>query len=238
MTKTRLSRLVLFDIDGTLLHSGGAGKEAIRQVLKAVYGTAGPIDSYPFAGRTDLQIFHELLQRAGLSEEDIEAGIPRVLAIYPRHLQETIGDFEVRVCHGVEELLEEFVGMPCLELALLTGNLEAGARIKLQAARLERFFPWGAFGSDARARKGLPVIAVERAYRRTGHRFVGKDIVIVGDTPADILCGRGLGVRSIAVATGPHSCDELRPWDPDFCFPDLTPTDAVVDAILTPANPR
>jgi len=230
-------RLVLFDIDGTLLHSGGAGREAIRRTLEAVYGTAGPIEDIPFAGRTDLQNFYALLEAAGLSEEEIEAGLPRVLQMYPQHLQEVIGGYRVRVCPGVEELLERLAARPELEVALLTGNLKAAAWIKLRAAGLERFFQWGAFGSDARNRTDLPAVAVKRAYRRTGRLFVGKEIVVVGDTPADIKCGRALDVRSIAVATGPYSLEDLRAWDPDFAFQDFTDAEAVLEAILVHKPP-
>ncbi|MGQ9586053.1 MAG: HAD family hydrolase [Anaerolineae bacterium] len=225
-------RLVLFDVDGTLLHSGGAGREAIRLTLEAVYGKAGPVNGFPLAGKTDLQIFYELLHEAGFSEEEIEAGIPRAVEVYPGCLRQLIGNHQVRVCPGVTELLESLTGTPEAEVALLTGNLESGAWVKLQAARLDRFFRWGAFGSEARDRSDLPALAVARAHERTGHRFAGKEVVIVGDTPADILCGRGLGVRSIAVATGPYSCEDLLAWEPDFCFRDLTDAEAVMKAIF------
>ncbi len=230
----QLKRLVLFDIDGTLLHSDGAGREAIRQALLAVYGTAGPIATFSFAGNTDYQNFAGLLKGAGLSQEEIEARLPEAMALYPQRLRRIIGDFRVRTCPGVVPLLERLTAHPELEVALLTGNLEEAAWIKLRAAGLDRFFTWGAFGSDARERTDLPPVAVERAYQRTGRRFAGKEIVIVGDTPADIACGQPLGVRTVAVATGPYSCEALRAWRPDFLFEDLTDADAVLEASLRP----
>lgn len=230
----RLQRLVLFDIDGTLLHSDGAGREAIRQALLAVYGTAGLIKTFSFAGNTDYQNFVGLLQGAGLSQEEIAARLPEAMALYPQRLREIIGGFRVRPYPGVVPLLERLTAHPELEVALLTGNLEEAAWIKLRAAGLDRFFTWGAFGSDARERTELPPVAVERARQRTGRRFAGKEIVIIGDTPADIACGRPLGVRTVAVATGPYSCEALRAWEPDFLFEDLQDADVVLEAILRP----
>ncbi|MGQ9457326.1 MAG: HAD family hydrolase [Anaerolineae bacterium] len=230
----RLRRLVLFDIDGTLLHSDGAGREAIRQALLAVYGMEGPIKTFSFAGNTDYQNFVGLLQGAGLSQEEIAARLSEAMALYPQRLREIIGGFRVRVYPGVVPLLERLTAHPELEVALLTGNLEEAAWIKLRAAGLDRFFTWGAFGSDARERTELPPVAVERARQRTGRRFAGKEIVIIGDTPADITCGRPLGVRTVAVATGPYSCEALQAWGPDFLFEDLGDTDAVLEAILRP----
>lgn len=231
---TSLQRLVLFDIDSTLLYSDGAGREAIRQTLLEVYGITGDITAFSFAGKTDYQNFAGLLREAGLSDEEIEAGLPRAFALYPRRLREIIGGFRVRPCPGAVPLLERLTARHDVEVALLTGNLEEGAWVKLRAAGLDRFFTWGAFGSDARERTDLPPVAVERALQRTGRRFVGKEVTIIGDTPADITCGRPLGVRTLAVATGPYSCQELRAWEPDFCFDDLTDTDAVLEAILQP----
>lgn len=230
----RLQRLVLFDIDGTLLHSDGAGREAIRQALLAVYGTAGPIKTFSFAGNTDYQNFIGLLQGAGLSQEEIAARLPEAMALYPQRLREIIGGFRVCPYPGVVPLLERLTAHPELEVALLTGNLEEAAWIKLRAAGLDRFFTWGAFGSDARERTELPPVAVERARQRTGRRFAGKEIVIIGDTPADIACGQPLGVRTVAVATGPYSCEALRAWEPDFLFEDLQDADVVLEAILRP----
>lgn len=230
----QLKRLVLFDIDATLLHSDGAGREAIRQALLAVYGTAGAIETFSFAGNTDYQNFIGLLEGAGLSPEEIEARLPQAMALYPQRLREIIGRFRVRTCPGVVPLLERLTARPELEVALLTGNLEEAAWIKLRAVGLDRFFTWGAFGSEARERTGLPPLAVERAYQRTGRRFVGKEVVIIGDTPADIACGQPLGVRTVAVATGPYPCAALRTLGPDFCFEDLTDADAVLEAILHP----
>jgi phosphoglycolate phosphatase-like HAD superfamily hydrolase len=230
----QLKRLVLFDIDGTLLHSDGAGREAIRQALLAVYGTAGPIETFSFAGNTDYQNFVGLLRGAGLSQEEIAARLPQAMALYPQRLREIIGRFRVRTCPGVAPLLERLTAHPELEVALLTGNLEEAAWIKLRAAGLDRFFTWGAFGSEARERTELPPVAVEKAHQRTGRRFAGKEIVIIGDTPADITCGQPLGVRTLAVATGPYPREALRAWEPDFLFEDLADADAVLEAILRP----
>ncbi|NLE76600.1 MAG: HAD family hydrolase [Chloroflexi bacterium] len=228
------AKLVLFDIDGTLLHSGGAGRQAVAEALEMVYGRPVVLDGFRMNGKTDLQIIHELLAAAGLSEAEVQAGLPRLMEVYPPHLRRLIGGYPVRPCPGVSALLAALAGVPEAEMALLTGNMEGGARVKLEAAGLHGFFRWGVFGADARERSALPPVAVERAYDRTGRRYQGKEIVIIGDTPADILCGKGLGVRSIAVGTGPFTCAKLAAWEPDACFADLTPTEAVLQAILAP----
>ena len=234
MTKPNLRRLVLFDIDGTLLHCGGAGRRAIQETIEQIYGLSDFMDGYRFAGKTDCQILSELLHLAGLQEEEIEAGVVHLLEAFPRRLQQIIREHETVRCPGIPDLVDELAQHPGVEVALLTGNVEAGAYAKLEAAGIRDRFSWGAFGGEALERSDLPPIAVERAHQRTGYRFVGKEIVILGDTPADILCGQSLDVRAIAVGTGPFDCQKLQAWQPDLCFADLSPTDEVLTAILSP----
>jgi phosphoglycolate phosphatase-like HAD superfamily hydrolase len=234
MTMPNLRRLVLFDIDGTLLHCGGAGRRAIEETIQRVYGRSDFMDGFRFAGKTDCQILSELLQLAGLPEEEIEAGVRHLLELFPRQMEQIIGEHETVLCPGIPDLVDALRAHPGVEVALLTGNVEAGAFIKLAAAGIRDRFSWGAFGGEAVERSGLPAIAVDRAQERTGYRFTGKEIAILGDTPADILCGRSLDVRSIAVGTGPFDCQKLAEWQPDHCFADLSPTDEVIAAILAP----
>ena len=132
---------------------------------------------------------------------------------------------------GVHALLDRLTRHEALVLGLLTGNIEQGAWMKVEAAGLATFFETGAFGDRAKERNELPALAVEAARVKTGHAFEGKDVVIIGDTPNDVLCGRGLYVTSLAVATGGYSRAELAEFEPDFLFDDLTETSAVFKAI-------
>jgi phosphoglycolate phosphatase-like HAD superfamily hydrolase len=228
-----MKRLVLFDIDGTLLTAGGAGRRAVTDALTAVFGQTGPVGSYSFAGRTDPQIVTELLASAGMAKADVEARLPEFWDAYLANLQREIGGADVHPLPGVPALLDriEAEGGDVV-LGLLTGNVQAGARIKVQAAGIgfDRFLV-GAFGSDHADRPELPAVAAERAKKRTGVEFAGKEIVIIGDTPFDIACGEHLGVRTIAVATGVHSLDDLAACGPDYLFDDLSDTAAVWGAI-------
>ena len=228
-----MRRLVLFDIDGTLLKADGAGKRAVRDALVEVFGTTGPIDSYSFAGRTDPEIARTLLSAASLPPEEIDPRLPDLWESYIARLRREMVHAQVEALPGIPELLrrvEEAGGE--VVMGLLTGNIEEGARLKVDAARLgwERFAV-GAFGSDHADRPELPAVAVRRARERTGVEYAGKEIVIVGDTPFDITCGARLGVRTIAVATGGHSTEELATHAPDHLFPDFRDLDAAWAAI-------
>jgi phosphoglycolate phosphatase-like HAD superfamily hydrolase len=228
-----MRRLVLFDIDGTLLSADGAGKRAVNDALVEVFGTTGPIERYSFAGRTDPQIARELLTAAGLATEEIDPRLPALWDSYIANLRWEMERTEVTPLPGIPELLrrvEDAAGETVL--GLLTGNIEEGARIKVDAAGLgwERFRV-GAYGSDHANRPELPAVAVRRARDLTGMDFTGKEVVILGDTPFDIQCGAHLGVRTIAVATGRHPVEELAAHDPDHLFPDFSDVEAVWAAI-------
>lgn len=226
---------MLFDIDGTLLSSGGAGKRAVAEALRDVFGETGRLEGYSFAGRTDAQIVHELLGAAGWARDEIEARLPAVWAAYLAGLQRELRAAPARALPGVHTLLDRLAdaGDGAVVTGLLTGNLADGARLKLTSAGLDPArFRVGAFGSDHADRPELPAVAVQRAHEATGLRFDGREVVVIGDTPFDIRCGDALGVRTVAVATGPFSAAELASHRPDFVFPDLSDTDAVARAIL------
>ena len=231
-----MKRLVLFDIDGTLITSGGVGARALKDALVEVYGQTGPIGAYNMGGRTDPQIVRELLTAVGMAVDEIEAQFPVLWDLYLRNLRAEVerNGARVRTLPGVPALVDhlEQAGDPTV-LALLTGNIVQGARIKLEAAGLgfERFRV-GAYGSDHWERPELPAVAAQRAREATGLDFEGKEIVIIGDTPFDISCGEHLGVRTIAVATGSHPADALAACGPDYLFGDLSDVDAVVRAIM------
>jgi phosphoglycolate phosphatase-like HAD superfamily hydrolase len=226
-----MRRLILFDIDGTLLDAGGAGRRALADAMVRVYGQTGPMDGYSMGGRTDPQIVRELLGAVGVDEREIEAGFDSLWPAYVEGLRSEIA--AVEALPGVPALLERLHGQGGEALlGLLTGNVVEGARIKVKAAGLPfGRFRVGAYGSDHWRRPELPAIAVRRARELTGIGYEGKEIVIVGDTPFDISCGAHLGVRTFAVATGGHSADELAACGPDYLCADLSDTDAVWRAI-------
>lgn len=226
-------RLVLFDIDGTLLDTRGAGRRAFHAALLEIFRTTGPIDSYRFCGRTDPEIARYLLTAAGISEDQLILDLPRLWDRYLTNLEVELQAGPARLCSGVGDLIDR-IEDHCdqLALGLLTGNIERGARLKIESTGLaySRFL-LGAFGSDHEIRDQLPTVAVARAEAKVGHIFEGKSVVIVGDTPADIACGAPLGARSVAVATGLFTAEQLAACEPDYLFETLEDTEAVIQAI-------
>lgn len=228
-----MHRLILFDIDGTLLHSHGAGRRAMEAALVRSFGTKGPA-AYRYDGKTDRQIVRDLMRSEGFDDASIDARMPQVMESYVAGLEREIAAPNARVeaLTGVMQLLDALVHRTHCVIGLLTGNLEPGAQRKLQAAGIgyERFAV-GAFGSDHEIRAELPAIAQSRARERLGLHVDGRSMVIVGDTPSDIHCGRPIGARAIAVATGQYTVDALAEHDPDAVFSDLGDTEAVLAAI-------
>jgi phosphoglycolate phosphatase len=228
-------KLVLFDIDGTILLTDGAGKRAIHRALIDVYGGTGPED-HRFDGKTDPQIVRELMRLAGHADDHIDAGMQRLLDTYVGYLEDElrVGAAGVEVMPGVCELLDALDGRDDIVLGLLTGNLEAGARAKLVAAQIDfSRFRVGAYGSDHETRGELPAVAQKRARHDLGLDIVGRDVVVIGDTPADLQCGNGIGASAIGVATGHYSVDDLRQYPALAVFEDLSATDEVVRTILS-----
>jgi phosphoglycolate phosphatase len=225
-------KLILFDIDGTLIWPDGAGRAAMQRALADVFGTAGPTDSLPMAGKTDWQIITELLTAAGIEPASIEAHLPQCYQAIARHMLDTARERQIRACPGVPALLDRLTADRDLMLGLLTGNLHVTAPIKLRAARLDpAFFLVGAYGSDGRIRAELPAVAIARAEALTGGEVRGQEVVIVGDTPADITCGQHLGVTAVGVATGQYSVEALKAVGAKHVFADLANLDAVVSTL-------
>lgn len=224
-------RLVLFDIDGTLLSAGRAARESVLAALGRVYGWGGSGERHDFSGKTDPQIVRELI-RDSVGDERCEAQLHLALEAYLEELTSRLTPEAVVPKPGVAELLVRLAAEPAVTLGLLTGNLERGARIKLEPPRFNGYFPFGAFGSDSANRYELPAIAVSRAAAHSGRRFEGKSIVIVGDSVHDVACGRTLGVRSVAVATGPTPADRLQAERPDVLLESFADVDRGLEAIL------
>lgn len=229
-----MKKLILFDIDGTLLSTRGAAKRAFHRAMLEVYGTAGPIATHTFDGKTDPQIVRELLELEGHEDAAVMAGLPRLWGAYLRELKTELDqpDHTTDVMPGVHALLRRLAAFERDALVgLLTGNIEPGAALKLASAGLAGF-RLGAYGSDHERREGLPPIAVERARALTGIHFRARDVVIIGDTPADVHCGRSLDVHAVGVATGRHGAMVLREAGAHSVFADLSDTEAVLEVLL------
>ena len=227
-------KLVLFDIDGTLLLSDGAGRRAINRALLEVFGGVGPQD-YHFGGKTDRQIVRELMRLEGHGDDRIDREMAELLGRYLAYLHEELSAPGHRpyALPGVPELLDALEARADVVLGLLTGNLEMGARAKLRSVGLDfDRFRVGAFGSDHEERPQLPAIARDRTKRHLGIDVSGAAIVVIGDTPADLTCGQSLGASAIGVATGGFSVEELRQHQPLAVFDDLSNTEAVVRVIV------
>jgi phosphoglycolate phosphatase len=232
--KTGMRRLILFDIDGTLLNTNGAARRAFERALVEVYGTAGPLATHPFDGKTDPQIARELLKLAGLNDAAIDSRVTALWDVYLRELAIEMAepDHTTTLYPGVPALLAALQQNGDVCLALLTGNIARGARLKLESAGISEFFPFGAFGSDCEQRDGLPAVAVERARQHTGRGFQGHEVVIIGDTPNDVTCGHALGVFTLAVATGRHSRADLLAAGAHMALADLGDTALLVDMLV------
>ena len=235
---THGTRLVLFDIDGTLLLTDGAGRRAIHRALVEVFGGTGPTDHW-FDGKTDPQIVREVMRLAGRSDAHIDERMQASLDRYVELLDEELRDpnYEPHVMPGVLQLLDALEARSDVLLGLLTGNLASGARAKLEAVGIAHArFAVGAYGSDHELRPELPAIAQRRTREACGVDVLGENVVVIGDTPADMECGRGIGARAIGVATGRFSTTALASAGAHSVFETLEGTDAVLDAICSRSN--
>jgi phosphoglycolate phosphatase-like HAD superfamily hydrolase len=223
-------KLLLFDIDGTLLTTHGLGREAVEAALLASQGRPIPAGRVSFSGKTDPQIFRELLC-AEVAAEALDAAMAAAMAAYQDEVRRRIGAARVVMLPGVRRLLD---GLATTEatLGLLTGNLRPMAYLKLGRLGLDGFFPFGAFGCDHEDRNALPEVAAARAEARTGRRFAGRDVVVIGDTPRDVACGRAAGAFTVAVATGQYRRDALAAHAPDLLLDSLEDTDRLLAALL------
>jgi phosphoglycolate phosphatase len=226
-------KLVLFDIDGTILWSDGAGRRAMQRALMTAFGSSGSAD-YRYDGKTDRQIVRDLMRMDGHADELIDARMQALLDDYVTGLHEELhsGETFIQRFDGVLELLDALEAREDRRVGLLTGNIEVGACAKLRAVGIDPTrFTVSAFGSDHEVRGELPAIAQRRAREDLGLHVEGDAIVIIGDTPADIDCTRGIGARAIAVATGRYSVADLSQHGPAAVFADLSDTAAVMRAI-------
>lgn len=228
-------RLILLDIDGTLLYPDGAGRVGLKAALERVYGVAGPIEDYHFGGYTDRRTVYRLLNAAGIDDATISRKFNEIEEVMVEEMTPRIqrGDHNLKALHGGLELVAALHSRDDVLLGLVTGNFRQTAMLKLHFAGYDTdVFRVGAFGDESEQRHDLPPLAVNRATALTGKDYHGHSIVIVGDTPLDIQCGRPIGARSVAVATGWTSYTDLQVHQPDALLHDLGDLGRALSAIF------
>ena len=239
-TTDRDYRVLLWDIDGTLIRSvrPGGFKEYTIPVMESVFGTAGRLPEMTVSGMTDTQIVIEALRDAGFTREELRRRVRRLRALYLEELERVTGVEGARVFEvlpGVRAALEAADAHPRYRSALLTGNIEPAARLKMRLVGLSDFFTLpGAFGDESHDRRDLARRARERISRRLGFDVQSHQLIVIGDTPNDIACARHAGARAVGVGTGRvHGVETLRPHSPDVLFSDLSDTSAFMHALDT-----
>jgi phosphoglycolate phosphatase len=229
-----MRKLVLFDIDGTLVLTGGAGLRGMNRALQEVFGGSRGLDGIPVAGRTDWAILADAVRRLGRAlDGPMLADLQRR---YIAHLADEIqhpGEGRKGVMPGINEILTRLELREDVVVGLLTGNFEEGARVKLEHFDLWRYFRCGAFGGDAADRNALVPVAIERARGLGMPDVADSDVIVIGDTPHDVACAHAAGAVAVAVATGSSSVEELRATGAEYVFQDLSDTKAFL-ALLEP----
>jgi phosphoglycolate phosphatase len=222
-------RLLLFDIDGTLINSGGAGIYALKKALVERHGIEDDLENIEIAGMTDSGIVISILKKHQITET--RENVTAFLDSYVHFLSLELPRRKGNLLPGVLELLEKLKSRKHIVLALLTGNVSRGAQLKLGHYGVWHFFEFGAFADDHHDRNRLGPFAQARAKEKHGHEFAADEIDIIGDTPRDIACGKALGARTIAVSTGTWSRQELAEHHPDFLIDDLSDVDRLIDKL-------
>ncbi len=223
-------KVIFFDIDGTLLNTGGAGQRALEMALTDGFRVDFPFEGVLTAGRTDRGITDEIFQRYGL--ENSEQNRRRFREAYLSHLPAALSESPGRLLPFVRELLNQLVGESHITLSLLTGNYAEGAWIKLRHFQIDHFFQHGGFGDDHAERDDVARFALNTASDFVQRKLPGMDTLVIGDTPADIRCARAIEAKAIGVATGTFTAEELWPHDPDHVFEDFSDTTSTTQRIL------
>jgi phosphoglycolate phosphatase-like HAD superfamily hydrolase len=218
--------LLLWDIDGTLIASGGAGMRALQVALKNVFRIEGSLDDIDFAGRTDRWIMREVFRKFGIAvtEQNFARYFDGYVAALPRELANP----NARVLPGVREALKAAADHGSIAQGLLTGNMRRGAQVKLAHHGLWEHFPFGAFADDSEVRNDLGPHALRRAREHHGVEFAAANVWIIGDTPHDIACGKVIGAKTLAVATGGYTLEQLRARTPTVVLEHLEDTAEVM----------
>lgn len=232
-----MRRLLLWDIDGTLIRGDGVGAAAMYRAAETVCGQSPAAQDVKMHGKTDPQIIGEIFAASEIAEADIPALVPLAVAEYVRIYAAAEADLRARgsVIDGAVDALRAFAPMPGVRQSLLTGNLVENAVIKMAAFHLTEYLDIevGAYGSDHADRRELVPIALERAEQLRGERYERDEVWVIGDTPGDFACARAAGVRCVLVATGNVAFDELAPLGADALFHDLTDVEPLVRVVTT-----
>jgi phosphoglycolate phosphatase-like HAD superfamily hydrolase len=211
--------LLLFDIDGTLIDSGEAGSRSLNLAFRELFSIMHAFHGISMAGKTDTEIMREGMLKHGIS---VDGNLNVVICTYIKHLRREINNERRHIKPGIYKLLEKLSLTRDVFLGLLTGNIEHGARIKLEPFDLNKYFPTGSFGSDDEDRNKLLPIALRRFEDRCQSKIGVDKCIIIGDTPRDVRCAKIYGAMSIGVATGPYSIGELREAGADYVIKDLS----------------
>lgn len=247
-------RLILFDIDGTLIDSGEAGTRSLNLAFEEVLAVKHAFGGISMAGKTDIQIIREALDKFGFKTEEKTVG--QILKAYTAHLLVEMNNDRKHIKPGINDILERLSGKRNCVIGLLTGNIEDGAKIKLDAFGLTGYFnlsndlqdfsshegsdaeppplslmPFGAFGSDNEDRNKLLPIAVSRFKAFSGRTVAYEDCVVIGDTPFDVQCAKPYGATVVAVATGPYPAEHLRMTEADMVLGSLSDSEAFMGLI-------
>ncbi len=220
------THLFLFDIDGTLIASGGAGEYSMRLAVRDQFGVDDGLDGIEIAGRTDQSITHAILKKFGV--EITPERVTEFLDLYLSHLKVELPRKNGRLLPGIIPLLDALKARLQVAVALLTGNLVRGAEIKLSHYGVWNYFEFGAFADDNCDRNCLGPVAKARAKERHGVEFPPERIFVLGDTPHDITCGQAIDAKTVAIATGGFTRQQLGECQPDFLFDDLADVSSVL----------
>jgi phosphoglycolate phosphatase-like HAD superfamily hydrolase len=226
-------KLMLFDIDGTLVNTNGSTRVAVEEALSDLVGQTVDTGDVHFSGKTDLQIMAEVFDA---NDIDADAALIReALDVYVRVAHPGMQAEDVTVLPGVRALLDHLSDRDDVRMGLVTGNVEPMAYRKLDVVGLSAYFRFGAFGCDNADRNRLPPLAINRAFEHTGIRFPGSSVTVIGDTRRDIECSRAAGARAVAVCTGNYARGDLEPHGPDALLDDLAAMGTTLDALGVPA---
>lgn len=229
-------RLVLFDVDGTLVLSGGAGHRALKKAIQETYGQADSMDSIRPDGKTDPAIIKEALSRFDKEDCYTEETAKSLFSLYVPFLRDELEQSDnFQVLPGTRELLSSLSRNPEILLGLATGNIEKGARLKLEKAGLSSFFSFGGFGDDAENRTELIRAAIGRGRKAASTNQLDV-ITVIGDTPRDIVHGKEAGAKTIATASGSYSLEALEAYKPDLAIASLEPIKPVLEFIDAATN--
>ena len=225
-----MSKLVLFDIDGTLLYTAGAGRRAMIGSIEHLYGVCDAVDGVDFLGRSDLYILRRALANAGVAPEDLTAAVAATKTEYLRILPGALEESKTgRALDGVMGILEGL--KDGIQVGLVTGNFRESAFMKLEHYGLDSYFSTGGFGDDTEERSEIVEEAIRRCECLAGVRYAAADVYVVGDSPLDVLAGRAVGVQTVAVASGWTSYEELAGYQPAFLFIDLSDVPAFLEVV-------